>query len=55
MALQFYRHHRKECEGGHEEDSKCGRFEEGRRGCKWCACLIHASRPLGDKFRCFEN
>lgn len=27
-----------------------GEFEEGRRGWKRCACLIHASGTLGGKF-----
>ena len=43
MALALYRRHRKECEGGHAEDSRSGEFEEGRRGWKKCGCLIHVS------------
>src|SRR5215510_8741951 len=50
MALKLYRRHRKECEGGHPEDSRSGEFEEGRRGWKKCACLIHLSGTLGGKF-----
>jgi hypothetical protein len=50
LALKLYRRHRKECEGGHTEDSRSGEFEEGRRGWKRCACLIHASGTLGGKF-----
>jgi hypothetical protein len=50
MALKLYRRHRKECEGGHVEDSRSGEFEEGRRGWKKCACLIHVSGTLGGKF-----
>jgi integrase len=50
MALTLYRRHRKECEGGHAEDSRSGEFEEGRRGWKKCGCLIHASGTLGGKF-----
>jgi integrase len=50
MALKLYRRHRIECEGGHPEDSKSGEFEEGRRGWKKCACLIHVSGTLGGKF-----
>jgi integrase len=50
MALKLYRRHRKECEGGHPEDSRSGEFEEGRRGWKKCGCLIHASGTLGGKF-----
>ena len=50
MAVKLYRRHRKECEGGHIEDSRSGEFEEGRRGWKKCACLIHVSGTLGGKF-----
>src|SRR5438874_307690 len=50
MAVKLYRRHRKECEGGHPEDSRSGEFEEGRRGWKKCGCLIHASGTLGRKF-----
>lgn len=50
MALTLYRRHRKECEAGHEEDTRTGEFEKGRRGWKKCACLIHVSGTLGGKF-----
>src|SRR5580658_9476561 len=50
MGLKLYRRHRKECEGGHSEDSRTGEFEEGRRGWKKCACLIHAAGTLDGKF-----
>src|SRR5579863_5466505 len=50
MALTLYRRHRPECEGEHAEDARSGEFEEGRRGWKKCACLIHASGTLGGKF-----
>ena len=50
MALKLYRRHRTECEGGHTEDSRSGEFEEGRRGWKKCACLIHVSGTLSGKF-----
>jgi integrase len=50
MALKLYRRHRSECEGGHPEDARSGEFEEGRRGWKRCACLIHVSGTLGGKF-----
>ena len=51
MGLQLYRRHRSECEAGHPEDSKSGQFEEGRRGWKRCACLIHASGTIAGKFK----
>lgn len=50
MLLKLYRRHRIDCEGNHPEDSRSGEFEEGRRGWKKCACLIHASGTLGGKF-----
>jgi integrase len=50
MALKLYRRHRLECEGGHPEDTRSGEFEEGRRGWKKCACLIHVSGTLSGKF-----
>lgn len=50
MALTLYRRHRRECEGGHAEDSRSGEFDERRRGWKKCACLIHASGTLGGRF-----
>jgi site-specific recombinase XerD len=50
MALTLYRRHRLECEGGHAEDARSGEFEEGRRGWKKCACLIHVSGTLSGKF-----
>ena len=49
MALTLYRRHRKEREGGDVEDSRSGEFEEGRRGWKKCACLIHVSGTLDGK------
>ena len=49
MALKLYRRHRAECEAGHAEDSRTGEFEEGRRGWKKCACLIHVSGTLSKK------
>jgi hypothetical protein len=52
MAIKLYRRHRKECEGGHVEDSRMREFEEGRRGWKKCGCLIHVSGTLGQKFNC---
>jgi integrase len=50
MSLKLYRRHRKECEGEHPEDFRSGQFEEGRRGWKKCACLIHISGTLAGKF-----
>lgn len=50
MALKLYRRHRTDCEGKHPEDSRSGEFEEGRRGWKKCACLVHVSGTLGRKF-----
>jgi hypothetical protein len=38
------------CEGSHTEDTRTGQFEEGRRGWKKCACMIHVSGTLGGMF-----
>ncbi len=51
MAQSLYRRHRLECEGNHSEDTRSGEFEEGRRGWKKCACIIHVSGTIGGKFR----
>jgi hypothetical protein len=50
MALKLYRRHCKESEDGHPEDARSREFEEGRRGWKKCACLIHLSGTRGGKF-----
>jgi len=50
MALKLYRRHRKDCEGNHPEDSRSGEFEEGRRGWRRCACIIHVAGTLAEKF-----
>jgi integrase len=50
MALKLYRRHRKECEAGLPEDARTGQFEEGRRGWKRCACLIHVAGTLDGRF-----
>jgi integrase len=51
MALKLYRRHSIGCKGGHLEDSRSGKFEEGRRGWKRCDCLIHASGTLAGRFK----
>jgi site-specific recombinase XerD len=51
MALNLYRRHRRECQGGHPEESRSGDFEERKKGWKRCACPIFASGTLEGKFR----
>ncbi|MGA2217754.1 MAG: hypothetical protein ABSG51_06690 [Terracidiphilus sp.] len=51
MALKLYRRHRKECKAGYPEDFRNGEFEETRKSWKRCACPIHASGTLKDKFK----
>lgn len=51
MGLQPYRRHRKARKAERPEDSRTGKFEEGRRGWKECSCQIYASGTLGRKFR----
>lgn len=50
MALRLYRRHRNDCEAHRPEGSFTGEFEEGRKGWRRCACLIHASGTLSGKF-----
>ena len=51
MGLQLYRRHSKACKAKRPEDSRTGKFEEGRRGWKKCSCQIFASGALGGKFK----
>lgn len=51
MGLQLYRRHSKGCKAKRPEDSKTGKFEEGRRKWKKCSCQIFASGTLGGKFK----
>jgi hypothetical protein len=50
MPLKLYRRHRKECEASFPEGAFSGEYEEGRRGAKCCACIIHASGTLAGRF-----
>jgi integrase len=51
MALNLYRRHRQECEGGHQDDSRSGEFEERKKSWQRCACFIFASGTLGRSFK----
>lgn len=51
MGLQLYRRHSKGCKAKRPEDSRTGKFEEGRRKWKKCSCQIFASGTLGGKFK----
>jgi integrase len=57
MGLQLYRRHCKGCKAKRPDDSRTGKFEEGRRGWKKCSCQIFASGTLGGKFKrqCTDN
>jgi hypothetical protein len=50
MALHLYRRHRRDCTGGHTEDSRSGDFEERRKGWRQCECLIYVSGTPAGKF-----
>jgi len=50
MALNLYRRHRPDCEGGREFDSRSGEFEERKKSWRKCSCLIFASGTLSRKF-----
>jgi hypothetical protein len=47
----LYRRHCKGCEAKRPDDSRTGKFEEGRRGWKKYSCQIFASGTLGGKFK----
>jgi len=51
LALNLDRRHRRECKGGHPEDSSSGEFEERKKGWKRCECPIFSSGTLDRKFR----
>jgi integrase len=51
MALSLYRRHRRDCKGGHPEDSRSGEFEERKKNFKHCDCPIFLSGSLAKKFR----
>ncbi len=44
MGLQLYRRHSKACKANRPEDSRTGKFEEGRRNWKKCSCQIFGLR-----------
>jgi len=50
MALKLYRRHRKECEGGHPEDTRSGEFEGRGDAAGKMRVPIHVSGTLGGKF-----
>jgi site-specific recombinase XerD len=51
MALNLYRRHRPNCEGGRPYDSRSGEFDERKKTWRKCACPIFASGSLGRRFR----
>jgi len=51
MGMQLYRRHSKACKSNRPEDSRTGKFEEGRRNWKECSGHIFASGTLGGKFK----
>ena len=46
MGLQLYRRHSKACKANRPEDSRTGKFEEGRRNWKKCfrQIFVHMQR-----------
>lgn len=51
MALNLYRRHRPNCEGGRPYDSRSGEFDERKKTWRKCACPIFASGSLGRRFQ----
>lgn len=50
MALNLYRRHNQECDGGHPEGSHSGELEERSKKWKRCGCPIVASGSLAKQF-----
>lgn len=50
-SKNFYRRHRRDCEGGHPEESFSGEFEERKKGWKRCNCPISVSGTIQRKFK----
>lgn len=50
MALNVYRRHRRNCYGGHAEDSSSSFLQERAKGWKRCDCDVHVSGTLGGRY-----
>ncbi len=52
MALTLYRRHRRDCEGGHPEDSRSSELEERKKNWRGrCDCPIFAFGTLARRFK----
>jgi hypothetical protein len=51
VGLQLCRRHCKASKAKRPEDSRTGKFEEGRRRWRKCRCQIYASGTIGGKFK----
>lgn len=50
-SKNFYRRHRRDCEGAHSEDSFSGEYEERKKGWKRCNCPIVVSSSVAGKYK----
>jgi sRNA-binding protein len=50
MALNVYRRHRRNCYGGHAEDSSSSFLQERAKGWKRCDCDVHVSGTLAGRY-----
>src|ERR1039457_4552532 len=46
MSLALYRRHRRDCKGGHPQNSRTSEYDERKRGWARCECPIFVSGTL---------
>jgi hypothetical protein len=51
LPMNFDRHHRPDCEGGHPFDSRSEEFQERKKTWRKCACYIFASGRLQGHYK----
>jgi integrase len=51
MSLALYRRHRRDCKGGHPQNSRTSEYDERKRGWARCECPIFVSGTLQEVFK----
>jgi integrase/recombinase XerD len=51
MPLALYRRHRRDCKGGHPQNSRTSEYDERKKGWQRCECPIFVSGTLGGTFK----
>ena len=51
MSLALYRRHRRDCKGGHPQNSRTSEYDERKRGWARCECPIFVSGTLQGTFK----